>query len=162
MAAAFVEEIRYPEPIVCRFVQGLILCPNRCWSSYAYLFVSRRRAGARLLMMAFISWPWPSGDRLVWPSDHSKPGYGVRMFTIAGVGSSIVWYLRKNLPYLPRWLESQGRTDEAEILMQSIEKESACGGTLPPVVVPASWRRSPPPTCSSRRCCNACSWVHGC
>src|SRR4029077_19763118 len=59
------------------------------------------------------------------------------MFVIAGVGSLVVWYLRKNLPESPRWLESQGRTEEAEILMQSIEKESAGGGTLPPVVVPA-------------------------
>src|SRR6202030_3383421 len=58
------------------------------------------------------------------------------MFVIAGVGSLIVWYLRKNLPESPRWLESQGRAEEAESLMQSIEKESAGGATLPPVVVP--------------------------
>jgi putative MFS transporter len=60
------------------------------------------------------------------------------MFIIAGVGSLIVWYLRKNLPESPRWLESQGRSAEAEALMQAIEKESAGGGTLPPVVVPAA------------------------
>jgi putative MFS transporter len=59
------------------------------------------------------------------------------MFVIAGIGSLIVWYLRKNLPESPRWLESQGRNAEAEALMQSIEKESAGGGSLPPVVVPA-------------------------
>jgi putative MFS transporter len=59
------------------------------------------------------------------------------MFILAGVGSLIVWYLRKNLPESPRWLESQGRTEEAEALMQAIEKESAGGGTLPPVIVPA-------------------------
>jgi putative MFS transporter len=66
------------------------------------------------------------------------PAFGWRpMFIIAGIGSLIVWYLRKNLPESPRWLESQGRSAEAEALMQSIEKESAGGGTLPPVVVPA-------------------------
>jgi putative MFS transporter len=66
------------------------------------------------------------------------PAWGWRpMFIIAGVGSLIVWYLRKNLPESPRWLESQGRTEEAEALMQGIEKESAGAGTLPPVVVPA-------------------------
>ena len=59
------------------------------------------------------------------------------MFVIAGIGSLIVWYLRKNLPESPRWLESQGRTEEAEALMQAIEKESAGGKPLPPVVVPA-------------------------
>src|SRR6267154_2312311 len=66
------------------------------------------------------------------------PAFGWRpMFIIAGVGSLIVWYLRKNLPESPRWLESQGRIAEAEALMQAIEKESTGGGTLPPVVVPA-------------------------
>jgi putative MFS transporter len=66
------------------------------------------------------------------------PAWGWRpMFIIAGVGSLVVWYLRKNLPESPRWLESQGRTAEAESLMQSIERESAGGRTLPPAVVPA-------------------------
>src|SRR5450432_807720 len=66
------------------------------------------------------------------------PAFGWRpMFIIAGVGSLVVWYLRKNLPESPRWLESQGRSEEAESLMQVIEKETAGSGTLPPVVVPA-------------------------
>src|SRR5207248_6539883 len=67
------------------------------------------------------------------------PAFGWRpMFIIAAVGSLIVWYLRKNLPESPRWLESQGCTEEAEALMQAIEKEAAAGGTLPPVVVPTA------------------------
>jgi MFS transporter, putative metabolite:H+ symporter len=66
------------------------------------------------------------------------PAWGWRpMFVIAGAGSLIVWYLRKNLPESPRWLESQGRTAEAESLMQAIETESASGRPLPPVAVPA-------------------------
>jgi putative MFS transporter len=66
------------------------------------------------------------------------PNFGWRpMFVIAGVGSLIVWYLRKNLPESPRWLESEGRLEEAEALMQAIEKEAASGKPLPPVVVPA-------------------------
>src|SRR5205823_10572176 len=36
----------------------------------------------------------------------------------------------------PRWLEQQGRTEEAEALMARIESESAGGAPLPPVVVP--------------------------
>src|SRR5665811_2465318 len=61
------------------------------------------------------------------------------MFVIAGIGSLIVWYLRKNLPESPRWLEAQGRSAEAEALMQSIEKEVAAGvGALPPAAKPAA------------------------
>ena len=35
------------------------------------------------------------------------------MFIIAGIGSLIVWYLRKALPESPRWLEYKGRVEEA-------------------------------------------------
>jgi putative MFS transporter len=66
------------------------------------------------------------------------PTWGWRpMFVIAGVGSLIVWYLRKKLPESPRWLEAQGRTAEAEALMAEIEKEAATAGPLPPPAVPA-------------------------
>ena len=78
------------------------------------------------------------------------------MFIVAGIGSLMVWYLRKNLPESPRWLESQGRDAEAEALMQSIEKEAAGRGALPPLVVPAPVKQvSARPTCCGRRCCNA-------
>jgi putative MFS transporter len=62
------------------------------------------------------------------------PNWGWRpMFVIAGLGSLVVWYLRKNLPESPRWLEAQGRTAEAEALMQTIETEVASTtGALPP------------------------------
>jgi MFS transporter, putative metabolite:H+ symporter len=64
------------------------------------------------------------------------PTWGWRpMFVIAGVGALIVWWLRKNLPESPRWLESQGRYEEAEALITSIEKRAATA--LPPVVLPA-------------------------
>ena len=60
------------------------------------------------------------------------PVYGWRpMFAIAGVGALIVWYLRKALPESPRWLEAKGRNEEAEVLIQAIEKEAAAAGPLP-------------------------------
>ena len=60
------------------------------------------------------------------------PNFGWRpMFVIAGVGALIVWYLRKSLPELPRWLETTGRTEEAEAILQSIEQEAVPKGPLP-------------------------------
>ncbi len=60
------------------------------------------------------------------------PAFGWRaMFMLGGIGALIVWYLRKNLPESPRWLEAVGRTEEAEALMQSIEREASQGRPLP-------------------------------
>jgi putative MFS transporter len=67
------------------------------------------------------------------------PQFGWRvMFVIAGIGALIVWYLRKRLPESPRWLESQGRTDEAEVLMRAIEQEASGGAALPPPAAAAA------------------------
>jgi putative MFS transporter len=64
------------------------------------------------------------------------PVWGWRpMFVIAGVGALIVWWLRKNLPESPRWLESQGRSEEAEAIMAAIEKRAV---TALPAVIPAA------------------------
>ncbi len=62
------------------------------------------------------------------------PRFGWRaMFVLGGVGALVVWYLRKALPESPRWLESAGRGEEAEAILQSIEREASFGrGPLPP------------------------------
>lgn len=56
------------------------------------------------------------------------------MFIIAGVGTLIVWWLRRSLPESPRWLESRGRYEEAEAVMQKIEKEAGVSSPAPGAV----------------------------
>jgi putative MFS transporter len=134
-AAAFAQDMN--QLIVCRFVQGLGLGAEIV-VGYSTMteFVPPKSRGRWLSFMAFLVVAgFPVTAILGWLI---IPTWGWRpMFIIAGVGSLIVWYLRKNLPESPRWLESQGRNEEAEALMQEIEKETAAAGPLPPPVVTA-------------------------
>jgi putative MFS transporter len=135
LAAAFAPNMMVL--IVCRFFQGLGLGAEIV-VGYSTLteFVPPKTRGRWLSMMAFLvvaGFPITSLlGYLIIPTWGWRPA-----FIIAGIGSLIVWYLRKNLPESPRWLESEGRSEEAEALMQTIEKEAAGGKPLPPIVVPA-------------------------
>jgi putative MFS transporter len=62
------------------------------------------------------------------------PSFGWRaMFLVGGLGALVVWYLRKKLPESPRWLESVERNEEADALLQAIEREvSLQHSPLPP------------------------------
>ncbi len=136
LAAAFAQDMT--QLIVCRFVQGLGLGAEIV-VGYSTLteFVPPRTRGRWLAFMAFLVVAGFPATALL--SYLIIPSFGWRpMFIIAGIGSLIVWYLRKNLPESPRWLESQGRSAEAEALMQSIEKEAAGAGALPPAATPAA------------------------
>jgi putative MFS transporter len=131
IAAAFAQDMT--QLIICRFIQGLGLGAEIV-VGYSTLteFVPPETRGRWLAFMAFLTvcgFPVTAilGFLII-------PTWGWRpMFIIAGLGSLVVWYLRKNLPESPRWLEAQGRTAEAEALMQTIEKEVASvAGPLPP------------------------------
>ena len=66
------------------------------------------------------------------------PALGWRaMFLLGGFGALVVWYLRKKLPESPRWLESVGRSSEAEALLAAIEREVELQHT--PVPMPAAF-----------------------
>ncbi len=135
LAAAFAQDM--PQLIVCRFIQGLGLGAEIV-VGYSTLteFVPPQTRGRWLSFLAFVTvCGFPATailGYLIIPSFGWRP-----MFVIAGVGSLIVWYLRKNLPESPRWLEAQGRTAEAESLLQTFDKEAAGAGPLPAPAITA-------------------------
>src|SRR4051812_11466958 len=121
--------------IAARFVMGLGLGAEIV-VGYSTMteFVPPASRGRWMAFMAFIVVAGFPATSII--STFVIPTWGWRpMFVIAGVGAMIVWYLRKNLPESPRWLESNGRTAEAEALMQKIEAEAANGRPLPPPAV---------------------------
>ena len=135
IAAAFTENMT--QLIFCRFVQGLGLGAEIV-VGYSTLteFVPPRTRGRWLSFMAFLVVAGFPVTAIL--SYLIIPNFGWRpMFIIAGIGSLVVWYLRKNLPESPRWLEAQGRTAEAEALVQTIEKEASTAGVLPVPAVTA-------------------------
>ena len=116
LAAAFAPNMGWL--IVCRFIQGLGLGAEIV-VGYSTLteFVPPKTRGRWLAFMAFIVVAGFPVTAIL--SYLIIPHWGWRpMFIIAGIGSLIVWYLRKGLPESPRWLESKGRDAEAEALMR--------------------------------------------
>jgi len=72
------------------------------------------------------------------------PRFGWRiMFVLGGLGAMVVWYLRKALPESPRWLESIGRTEDADAILRAVEREASLHHVLPPPT-------AAPPTVPSR------------
>jgi len=119
--------------IACRFVMGIGLGAENV-VGYATLteFVPPAARGRQQGIMAvFVVTGLPvsalAGLVLV-------PILGWRvMFVLGGLGAILVWYVRKQLPESPRWLDATGRDPQAEALLQSIEAEVAAEhGPLPP------------------------------
>ena len=137
LAAAFAPDM--DTLIWLRFVMGLGLGAEIV-VGYSTLteFVPPAKRGRWLATMALIVVSGLPATTLIGAA--IIPTFGWRpMFAIAGIGALIVWYLRKALPESPRWLESKGRGQEAEDLLQSIEREAAHGSTLAaPAAAPAA------------------------
>ena len=71
------------------------------------------------------------------------PAFGWRpMFLLAGVGAFGVLWLRQTMPESPRWLELNGRADEADAILRGVEAEAAALGS--PLQPPAVAQAAPP------------------
>ena len=122
--------------IACRFFMGLGLGAENVvgYSTLAEFVPPKARGRQQGLMAAYVVTGLPVsaliGLLLV-------PSLGWRvMYVIGGLGALGVWYARKSLPESPRWLESVGRTAEAEALIGKIEAEVAAEkGPLPAPVI---------------------------
>src|ERR1700756_2659590 len=62
-------------------------------------------------------------SRLLVPTHFLLAGWRWVM-VIGASGALMTWWFRRRLPESPRWLESQGRTGEADAVMRSLEAES--------------------------------------
>jgi MFS transporter, putative metabolite:H+ symporter len=136
LAAAFAPDMMIL--IGCRFLMGVGLgAENVVGYSTMTEFVPARSRGKYLGLMAVCVVTGLPVALLV--ASIVVPMFGWRaMFVLGGIGALIVWYLRKSLPESPRWLEAVGRSEEAEALMQSIEREAAQGQPLPAPAAPST------------------------
>jgi putative MFS transporter len=53
------------------------------------------------------------------------------VFVAGSLGGAIIWWLRRDLPESPRWLESRGRHAEADAIVTRLEREAGHVATSP-------------------------------
>ncbi|NKY17847.1 MFS transporter [Tsukamurella spumae] len=57
------------------------------------------------------------------------PGWRL-LFVFGAFGSLLVWLVRRGLPESPRWLEAQGRYDEADAIVRRLEAQARAEGRV--------------------------------
>ncbi|MFC5290557.1 MFS transporter [Actinokineospora guangxiensis] len=129
--------------IVTRFIAGVgIGAENALSDSYLAEMLPAKKRGR------FIAWAYTAGFcgvpavgfAALWLAPQQVAGIdGWRiLFVLGALGAAIVWVLRRKLIESPRWLSVQGRDEEADALVRSMEREA---GITSPAPIP-----SPKPT----------------
>ncbi len=85
------------------------------------------------LLLTTSSTPFPLGLPFAMASATFTNGWRV-MYIIGAVLALIGVVLRVQLPESPRWLVSHGRTEEADVVVRSMEERAARGQALPKVM----------------------------
>jgi putative MFS transporter len=93
--------------------------------AYISELVPRHRRGAAFAFnefLTFLAVPFVAFVSWLLVPRHLAGLDGWRWVVIIGsLGAILVWYLRRNLPESPRWLEQHGHVEEADRAMQEIE-----------------------------------------
>jgi MFS transporter, putative metabolite:H+ symporter len=87
-------------------------------------------------VVAFLAWQLV--PQTIWGLD------GWRWVVIIGsIGAAVIWWIRRNLPESPRWLEQHGRTAEAESIVAELENKIRADGVelQPPEAVAGETER---------------------
>lgn len=131
IAAAFAPSM--PVLIVIRFIMGIGLGAELVigYATFAE-FVPPRSRGRMVALLSFVvNWS-------VFISSlaglYVIPTFGWRyLFVAIGVAALILFLMRKSMPESPRWLESKGRSEEAEQILRRMEEESFGRNAIPPL-----------------------------
>jgi putative MFS transporter len=110
--------------IVLRFLMGLGLGAEVVvgYSIMAEFFPARIRGRWSGMMCTVVTAGLPVSAFLAWLL---VPNFGWRvMFLLGALGSTVAWFLRRELPESPRWLVVMGRDAEANALVSSFEREA--------------------------------------
>lgn len=135
--------------IACRFVMGFGLGALlvTLFAGYTEYMLGRNR-GTWSSRVSFIgNWSYPLCSLIamgITPLVSADWNWRVQLL-IPSVLSLIATYIAyKNFPESPRWLETQGRYQEAEAVMSGIEQriEQQTGKPLPPVIAMTELQRS--------------------
>lgn len=128
--------------IVCRFLAGIGIGGEYALADSYLADLLPRRARGR-----FISWAYTIsffGIPVVGLLAHwlvplhplGLPGWRW-LFVLGAVGGLLVWAVRTTVPESPRWLETQGRLQEARAIVTGLEEEARRAGLPLPEPDPA-------------------------